>query len=275
MSELSGSGPDAGGRHGRRQIRAVGISTYWHSLLGLDADGSPLTPIYNWADTRAGAVAQRLRRDLDAEAIHERTGCVIHPSYYPAKLVWLRETQPELFPAGEALGLSQRISVRRWFGAQATQVSVSMASGTGLFHQEKRRLGHGDAGDDPDLPGDTLADRRSQAVRAGLARSSRSAGLRCETCRSFRPSETAPAAISAADASLRTPGHQSRHLRRHPRRLGRPRTGQQPTPCAARRRRYRASAAADTPAGYGATGSTAVARSSARLSATAAMSTPS
>jgi gluconokinase len=117
-------------------IRAVGISTFWHSLLGVDAEGIPLTPIYSWADARAGAVAIRLRKDLDAEAIHKRTGCVIHPSYYPAKLVWLRETQPELFYKVKRWISPSEYLFRRWFGPQAMQVSVSMASGTGLFHQE-------------------------------------------------------------------------------------------------------------------------------------------
>ena len=118
-------------------IRAVGISTFWHSLLGVDADGAPLTPIYSWADTRAGSVARRLRKDLDAEAIHKRTGCVIHPSYYPAKLVWLRETQPELFYRVKRWISPSEYLFRRWFGPQAIHVSVSMASGTGLFNQAK------------------------------------------------------------------------------------------------------------------------------------------
>lgn len=120
-----------------QQIQAVGISTFWHSMLGVDADGSPLTPVYSWADTRAGAVARRLRRDLDAEAVHKRTGCVLHPSYYPAKLVWLRETQPDLFHKVKRWISPSEYLFRRWFGIQAMQVSVSMASGTGLFHQER------------------------------------------------------------------------------------------------------------------------------------------
>jgi len=118
-------------------IRAVGISTFWHSLLGVDGDGNPLTPIYSWADARSGDVARRLRKDLDAEAIHKRTGCVIHPSYYPAKLVWLRETQPDLFYKVKRWISPSEYLFRRWFGAQEMRVSVSMASGTGLFHQER------------------------------------------------------------------------------------------------------------------------------------------
>lgn len=116
-------------------IRAVGMSTFWHSLLGLDADGHPLTPIYNWADQRSGAVAARLRHDMDADAVHARTGCVLHSSYYPAKLVWLRETQPDLFHSVTRWASPSEYFYGRWFGPESRRVSVSMASATGLFHQ--------------------------------------------------------------------------------------------------------------------------------------------
>src|SRR5713101_1211606 len=32
-----------------RSIAAVGISTFWHSLLGVDSAHKPLTPLYTWA----------------------------------------------------------------------------------------------------------------------------------------------------------------------------------------------------------------------------------
>ncbi len=118
-------------------IRAVGISTYWHALLGLDAQGEPVTPIYSWADNRSGEVARRLRHDLDAEAIHARTGCVIHPSYYPAKLVWLRETQGETFDKVARWVSPSEYLFGHLFGPEACRVSVSMASGTGLLNQEQ------------------------------------------------------------------------------------------------------------------------------------------
>src|SRR5579871_664801 len=118
-------------------IGAVGISTYWHALLGLDANSAPLTPIYSWADNRSGEVARRLRHDLDAEAIHGRTGCVIHPSFYPAKLVWLRETQRETFDRVARWVSPSEYLFGQLFGPAACRVSISMASGTGLFHQER------------------------------------------------------------------------------------------------------------------------------------------
>ncbi len=118
-------------------IQCVGISAFWHSVVGLDADGTPITPIYNWADQRSAAVAQRLRRDLDAHAIHQRTGCILHSSYYPARLVWLRETQRELYDRVARWASPSEYLYGCWFGPEARQVSVSMASGTGLYNQQQ------------------------------------------------------------------------------------------------------------------------------------------
>ena len=51
----------------------------------------PLTPVLLWQDRRAAAQAEELRARLDPAAVHERTGCFLHPSFWPAKLAWLRE----------------------------------------------------------------------------------------------------------------------------------------------------------------------------------------
>lgn len=114
-------------------IGAVACDTFWHSLLGVDERGMPLTPILTWADTRSANAARELRCTLDERAVHARTGAVLYSSYLPAKLLWLSRDQPEVFQRvaywmsfGEYLYL-------RLFGER--RVSVSMASGTGLFDQ--------------------------------------------------------------------------------------------------------------------------------------------
>lgn len=122
---------EAGPRR-RRQIRAIGVSTFWHGLVGATSDGRPLTPLYLWADTRAWREADELRQQLDGEAIHQRTGCLLHPSYWPAKLLWLRRRSPELFARRDLHWLSFWDLVQlRLFGQPLT--SISMASGTGLL----------------------------------------------------------------------------------------------------------------------------------------------
>jgi gluconokinase len=116
-------------------IGAVGMSCFWHSLLGLDQAGQPLTPVYYWADRRSGRQVTELRNRLDERAIHQRTGCVIHSSYWPAKLCWVRETQPHLFERVARWCSFADYATRTLFGDDLT--SVPMASGTGMldFHR--------------------------------------------------------------------------------------------------------------------------------------------
>ncbi len=118
-----------------RPITAVACDTFWHSLLGVDGHGEALTPIFTWADTRSADAARELRSVLDERAVHARTGAVLYSSYLPAKLLWLSRDQPEMFRRvaywmsfGEYLYL-------RLFGER--RVSISMASGTGLFDQNR------------------------------------------------------------------------------------------------------------------------------------------
>src|SRR5438309_4087075 len=78
-------------------LTAVGGSAFWHGLLGLDHRGRPMTPVFTWADSRAADDAARLRDKLSEREIHRRTGCMLRGTFWPAKLLWLRRTQPRLF----------------------------------------------------------------------------------------------------------------------------------------------------------------------------------
>src|SRR5439155_1711821 len=46
-------------------IRAVGVTTFWHGLLGFDGGDRPATPIYMWSDTRSVPDARLLGGALD------------------------------------------------------------------------------------------------------------------------------------------------------------------------------------------------------------------
>src|SRR5687767_5762020 len=41
-------------------IAAVGYSNFWHAMLGVDRAGKPVTPLYNWSDTRSAPAAKAL-----------------------------------------------------------------------------------------------------------------------------------------------------------------------------------------------------------------------
>ena len=118
-------------------IRAVGVTTFWHGLLGFDAHHKPVTPIFTWADSRSAADAALLRGALDEAALHARTGCHLHSSYWPAKLRWLARDRPADVRRVVRWGSIGEYLELTLFGEADT--SVSMASGTGLFDQDALR----------------------------------------------------------------------------------------------------------------------------------------
>src|SRR5687767_9225330 len=79
---------------GDSDIRGVGVTTFWHGLLGFDSAGHAATPVFMWADSRSARDAAVLRATLDEAVLHGRTGCHLHASYWPAKLRWLARERP-------------------------------------------------------------------------------------------------------------------------------------------------------------------------------------
>jgi len=115
------------------RIELISISCFWHSLMGVDTAGNATTPVLGWADSRAVDAVYQLRSEFDEKQIQARTGCRFHSSYWPAKLRRLQTHEAERFHA-----TSQWISFADYLALQffgETAISVSMASGTGLFNQ--------------------------------------------------------------------------------------------------------------------------------------------
>src|SRR2546428_1644935 len=118
-------------------IRAVAVTTFWHGLLGFDGRGHPVTPVYMWADTRSVPDARLLGAALDDAAVHARTGCPLHASYWPAKLRWLNRERPAEIRRVARWGSFGEHLELKLFGEAST--SVSMASATGLLDQTTAR----------------------------------------------------------------------------------------------------------------------------------------
>ncbi len=113
-------------------IAAVGMTSFWHGLMGIDRKGEPCTPVYMWSDKRSGDDALALANEVDVREVHQRTGCRVHSSYWPAKIRWLRRTQPETLARVQTWASVTDYLHREFFGPLAT--SISMASGTGLLN---------------------------------------------------------------------------------------------------------------------------------------------
>ncbi|WP_238453055.1 gluconokinase [Micromonospora sp. ATA51] len=112
-------------------IAGLSFSTAMHSLIGLDADGNPLTPSVTWADSRASGQAERLRAAPSGLALHRRTGTPVHPMAPLPKLVWFAEQQPRLFErVAHWVGIKDYVLLRL---AAALVTDHSVASATGLM----------------------------------------------------------------------------------------------------------------------------------------------
>jgi gluconokinase len=110
-----------------RRAAAVGVSCFFHSLVGLDPSGRADTPIMSWADTTSGAMAAQMRASLNPDEVRDRTGCELAATYWPARIANLRKSGVEVAGwAGFPDLLMERLVGRR-------AVSVSMASATGLL----------------------------------------------------------------------------------------------------------------------------------------------
>jgi gluconokinase len=116
---------------------AVGGSCFGHSLLALDDRGRPLTPVLGWRDTRAADAAEWLSRRVDEDAVHARTGCHIHTSYWPAKLAWLASEQPDVWRSTHRFVSFCDFLYAELLG-RPVPISTSMASATGLFDLHAR-----------------------------------------------------------------------------------------------------------------------------------------
>ena len=116
-----------------RRPSAFAFSSFWHNVLGVDASGLAATPILHPFDTRSAGASKKLAGRLSEVAQHSRTGCVLHPSYWPSKLLWLSDTQPDVFQRVKKWMSFGEYLFLKLFGKPVA--STSMVSGSGVWNQ--------------------------------------------------------------------------------------------------------------------------------------------
>jgi gluconokinase len=101
---------------------SIAVSCFWHSLVAVDERDRPLTPVLTWRDLQGSEPPE-----LHPADYHRRTGCFLHPAYWPAKILRLAA---EGVHAARFLSFADYLLLKL---AGDTRTSASMASGTGLF----------------------------------------------------------------------------------------------------------------------------------------------
>lgn len=120
------------------RIGAVAMGTLVGNILGVDADGEPISPVYIYADTRNAQDAQTLRAELGAAGVadaHDRTGCLIHTSYLPARFRWLQRTRSDEFRQAQKWVSIGEFIYHKLLGEWCA--SYSVAAWTGMLNRRE------------------------------------------------------------------------------------------------------------------------------------------
>ena len=123
--------------HDPGAIAGVALDTFASSLVGVGADGQPVTPCFTYADARCAAQVTALRAELDEREVQQRTGARLHSSYLPARLRWLAETDPDAFAAAERwMSLGEYVYLRL---LGTTAAGTATAAWTGMLDRRSGR----------------------------------------------------------------------------------------------------------------------------------------
>jgi xylulokinase len=118
------------------EVAAVAMSGQMMGVVLVDEADLAIRPAIIWADTRAKDEAAALASAVGAERGYDITGHPIDPTYALAKMMWLREHEPDAW--GRATGV---LVAKDYVTLKATgqrRIDPSDASGTNAFDQVER-----------------------------------------------------------------------------------------------------------------------------------------
>lgn len=114
------------------RLLAVSFSSANQSVILLDKQFKPLSRAITWADTRARAVADQLKRSPEGQELYAKTGTPIYPMSPLTKIMWLNQAQPEKIAQTAYFGDIKSYLFHEFFGT--FKVDISIASCTGMFN---------------------------------------------------------------------------------------------------------------------------------------------
>lgn len=118
-------------------VAAVSFSGTMQGALLVDVAGRPLRPCIIWADQRATAQSEAICAVCGADAIYRLTGLRASPAYTAAKLLWIKEHEPELYRRAHKVLHVKDYAAFLLTGVMASDYSD--ASGTQLLDIRGRR----------------------------------------------------------------------------------------------------------------------------------------
>lgn len=127
LALLAGTGTDPG------EVACVAMSGQMMGVVLVDARDEAIRPALIWADTRARREAGELARRVGIEHGYELLGHPIDPTYCLAKLVWLRDHEPEAWSRAAGFLVAKDYLTLRLTGRRG--IDPSDAAGTNAWDQ--------------------------------------------------------------------------------------------------------------------------------------------
>ncbi|WP_022885575.1 xylulokinase [Glaciibacter superstes] len=118
------------------QIDAVSFSGQMMGVVAIDGAGEPVRPAIIWADTRSTVQCQQLVERVGMERGYQITGHRLNPTYSLSKMMWIRDTEPEVFARVDTMLQAKDYVAYRLTGVRATDPSD--ASSTNAYDQSAK-----------------------------------------------------------------------------------------------------------------------------------------
>ena len=113
------------------KISFISFSAAMHSLLAVDLNGEPITPVLTWGDRQSEHYLKDLKNEIGT-AIYHRTGTPIHSMSPLVKLYWLKKDYSEITQRTYKFIDVKSFILYQLFGEYYTDYSI--ANSTGLFN---------------------------------------------------------------------------------------------------------------------------------------------
>lgn len=111
------------------KLVGISFSSAMHSLMAVDSIGTPLSPLFIWADNRSLKWSDWIYQQHAVSEIYQRTGTPVHPMSPFVKLIWLRQEKPEIFNRAVKFISIKEYLFYRLFNRYIVDYSVAAASG--------------------------------------------------------------------------------------------------------------------------------------------------
>ena len=118
-----------------KQVDIIALACTWHSVMLLEKNMEPATPLLQWSFTGASEICKKLREDKAyALRYYQKTGCMVNATYPPFKLMLLRQEGWKL----EDYIVADQGSYTMWRLTGNCVITDVTVSGGGMLNIHKR-----------------------------------------------------------------------------------------------------------------------------------------